>query len=71
MATIKSLTIKCIHCGAQSRSMIGFGDTQSLKGTEMSGNMQNCSACGKQTPVRKDLMTVTLEDGSTVNGLDL
>lgn len=51
--------------------MIGFGDTETLKSTQMAGNTGQCMECGKQMPIRKDLMTLTLEDGTVMSGKDL
>jgi Zn finger protein HypA/HybF involved in hydrogenase expression len=70
MAEIKKVEVQCKHCKQWGPSQIGFGDTQSFKSSQLSGNMQQCPHCGKMTPANKENMRWTASDGETYKGSD-
>lgn len=70
MTLIKSYTLRCIHCSKEITINLGIHDLDTLRTLGLAGNVARCGRCGKDTPVRKDLMTVTLASGDVINGLD-
>lgn len=64
MAKIKSVSVKCGHCGTVQPSGIFVGDTQSFETLVTSGNTQQCRNCGKIINMNKENMSYVLADGS-------
>lgn len=64
MPAIKSITLKCGHCGTYNPSMIFFGNTESLESSFTSGNTQQCISCRKMINCNKENYSYVLADGS-------
>ena len=66
MAKIKSVSLKCGHCGMQQPSAIFIGDTETFETIVTSGNTQQCRnpKCRQMINVNKENMAYTLADGS-------
>lgn len=64
MPKIKSITLKCGHCGTHNKSMIFIGSTEILDALSTSGNTQNCVSCGNRIKCNKENYSYVLADGS-------
>ena len=64
MPAIKSITLKCGHCGASNPSAIFFASTEALESSTTYGNTQTCNSCGKTIKCNKENYSYVLADGS-------
>lgn len=61
---IKSISIRCHHCGHRFPSMIGTGDVQTFQKMLMAGNTQVCPKCLTIVACNKENMSYVLADDS-------
>ena len=64
MSGVKSLEIRCEHCGEWFPSPIAFGGGESFDATRLTGNRVTCKHCGKWTGCNKENMRLR-EEGET------
>lgn len=69
MAKVKSIEIKCSHCGTWFPSPIGFGDMSSFDSSTLIGNKVQCQNCQKMVSCNKENMRIRSEDGG-FTGID-
>jgi hypothetical protein len=58
---IKSVNIKCGHCGTSFRSPIFFGDVGSFETATTAGNKAQCPKCKRMIDCNKENMSYILE----------
>jgi hypothetical protein len=66
MAKIKSVSLKCGHCGTHQPCAIFCGDTQVFDTLTAAGNIQQCRnpKCRQMIHCNKENMSYVLADGS-------
>lgn len=64
MPAIKSISLKCGHCGALNESAIFIDSTEMLDAMTSWGNTQTCNSCRKTINCNKENYAYVLADGS-------
>lgn len=69
MSKVRSVRIRCLHCGKWFDSGIQFGDDRSFSTSTLEGNLQQCPRCHKMTGCNKENMdVVTVDDKGKPDG---
>ncbi len=66
MGTVKSVHVRCEHCGKWSRSPFSFGDDESFDANPLIGNQVLCRVCRKWTACKRENTQLRGEDGRFV-----
>ena len=66
MGKVKSVDVRCEHCGKWSRSPFSFGNDESFDANTLIGNQVLCRQCRKRTGCNKENMRLRGEDGRFV-----
>jgi DNA-directed RNA polymerase subunit RPC12/RpoP len=66
MAKTIKVSIRCLHCGKEFPSPIGYGDSETFDTAQVYGNTVTCPYCGKMTGCNKENTRIKFEEGGFI-----